>query len=128
MLKRHEEIRNQKLYSRSNSKNLLKEHLEDFILILTDIIKSSLQSGKFPDILKNAAVRPLLKKANLPLEEKNYRPMSNLSYLGKLTERAACDQIVDFTSSTGNIENNQSPYSVQHSTESALLKVKSDLL
>ena len=50
--------------------SLLKEHLEDFIPILTDIINSSLQSGKFADILKNAAVRPLLKKANLPLEEK----------------------------------------------------------
>ena len=50
--------------------SLLKDHLEDFIPILTDIINSSLQSGKFPDILKNAAVRTLLKKANLPLEEK----------------------------------------------------------
>ena len=54
--------------------------------------------------------------------------MSNLSYLGKLIERAACNQIVDFASSTGNIENNQSAYRVGHSTESALLKVKSDLL
>ena len=106
----------------------MKEHLEDFIPILTDSINISLQSGKFPDILKNAAVRPLLKKANLPLEEKNYRPVSNLSYLGKLIERAACNQIVDFASRTGNIENNQSAYRVGQSTESALLKVKSDLL
>ena len=56
----------------------LKEHPEDFIPILTDIINSSLQSGKFPDVLKNAAVRPLLKKAKLSLEDKNYRPVSNL--------------------------------------------------
>ena len=99
-----------------------------YILILIDIIKSSLQSGKFPDILKNAAVTPLQKKANLPLEDKNYTPVSNLSYLGKLIERAVCGQIVDFVSSTSNIENNQSAYRVGHSTESALLKVKSDLL
>ena len=50
--------------------SLLKEHFEDFIPVLTDIINRSLQSGKFPDILKNVAVRPLLKKANLPLEDK----------------------------------------------------------
>ena len=106
----------------------MKDHLEDFIPILTDIINSSLESGKFPDILKNVAVRPLLKKANLPLEEENYRPVSNLSYLGKLIERAACNQIVDLASSTGNIENNQSEYRVGHSMESTLLKVKSDLL
>ena len=54
--------------------------------------------------------------------------MSNLTYLGKLIERAACNQIVDFASSTGNIENKQSAYRVGHCTESALLKVKSDLL
>ena len=83
---------------------------------------------KIPDILKNAAVRPLLKKANLPLEEKNYRPVSNLSYLGKLIESAACNLIVDFASNTGNIENNQSAYRVGHNTKSALLKVKTDLL
>ena len=58
----------------------------------------------------------------------NYRPVSNLSYVGKLIERAACDQIVEFASQSGNIERNQSAYRVGHSTESALLKVKSDLL
>ena len=106
----------------------LKEHLDDFIPALADIINNSLQHGKFPEKLKNAAVQPLLKKANLPLEDKNYRPVSNLSYLAKLTERAACDQLVEFATRTGNIEQNQSAYRVGHSTESALLKVKSDLL
>ena len=108
--------------------SLLTEHLDDFIPTLVDIIKNSLQDGKFPDKLKNAAVRPLLKKANLLLEDKNYQPVSNLSHLGKLIERAACDQLVEFGTRTGNIEQNQSAYRVRHSTESALLKVKSDLL
>ena len=62
------------------------------------------------------------------MEDKNYQPVSNLSYLGKLTERAVCDQLVDFATRTDNIEQNQSAYRVGHSTESALLKVKSDLL
>ena len=66
--------------------SLLKDHLDEFIPILTDIINSSLQSGTFPDDLKNAAVRPLLKKANLLLDDNSYRPVSNLSYLGKLIE------------------------------------------
>ena len=54
--------------------------------------------------------------------------LKNLSYLGKLIKRAACDQLVAFATRTGNIEQNQSAYRVGHSTESALLKVKSDLL
>ena len=62
------------------------------------------------------------------MEDKNYWPVSNLSYLGKLTERAACDQLVESATRTGNFEQNQSAYRVGHSTESALLKAKSDLL
>ena len=45
--------------------NLLKEHHDDYIPTLADIINNSLQHGKFPDKLKNAAVQPLLKKGNL---------------------------------------------------------------
>ena len=73
-------------------------------------------------------MQPLIKIANLPLEDKNYQPVSNLSYLCKLIERATCDQLVEFATRTGNIEQNQSAYRVGHSTESALLKVKSNLL
>ena len=36
--------------------SLLKEHLDDFIPTLADIINNSLQHGKFPDKLNNAAV------------------------------------------------------------------------
>ena len=53
--------------------SLLKDHLDEFIPILMDILNTSLQSGTFPDDLKNASVRPLLKKANLPLDDNNYR-------------------------------------------------------
>ena len=62
------------------------------------------------------------------MEDKNYWPVSNLSYLGKLIERAACYQLVEFATRTGNIEQNLSAYRVGYSTESGLLKVKSDLL
>ena len=71
----------------------LKEHLETFVATLTDIIKTSSICGDFPERLKNTAGRPLLKKANLPLDDKKYRPVSSLSDLGKLIERASCDQI-----------------------------------
>ena len=95
--------------------SLLKEHLDNFIPTLADIINNSLQHGKFPDKLNNAVGQPLLKKENLTLEDKNYWSVSNLSYLGKLVERAACDQSVNFATRTGNTEQNQSAYSgTQH--------------
>ena len=49
---------------------LLKEILPPVITILTEIINKSLISGNFPESLKVALVKPLLKKANLDLTEK----------------------------------------------------------
>ena len=61
---------------------LLKEHLDIFLPVLQCIINTSLQQGMFPHCLRTALVRPLLKKAGLDLVEKNFRPVSNLAYLG----------------------------------------------
>ena len=66
------------------------------------------------------------KESKPTIGDRNYWPVSNLSYLGKLIERAASDQLVEFAKRTGNIEQNQSACRVGHSTELALLKVKSD--
>ena len=52
----------------------------------------------------------------------------NLLYLGKLIESCVSDQLVHHTESTGNVEPFQSAYRANHSTETALLKVKANLL
>ena len=107
---------------------LLKQTLPSVITILTEIINKSLTSGLFPDRLKVALVRPLLKKANLDLIEKNYRPISNIEFIGKSIERVAMAQINRHITSHNLIEPHQSAYQPCHSTETALLKVKSDLI
>ena len=98
------------------------------ITILTEIINKSLISGIFPDSLKVVLVRPLLKKANLDLIKKNYRLISNIEFIGKSIERAVMAQIIRHISSHNLIEPHQSAYQPCHSTETALLKVKSDLI
>ena len=46
--------------------------------------------GLFPTEFQEAIVRPLLKKCGLDsTQKKNYRPVSNLSFLSKLLERVA---------------------------------------
>ena len=67
---------------------LLKEILPNIIPLLRELVNKSLQTSTFPDNLKVALVRPLLKKINLDLIKKNYRPVSNLQFIGKLIERA----------------------------------------
>ena len=63
--------------------------------VLTKIINLSLESGVFADNWKCALVKPLLKKPGLDLVFKNYRPVSNLQYISKPTERAVFNQVHD---------------------------------
>ena len=87
-----------------------------------------MQTGVFPQDLKEALVKPLLKKANLELTEKNYRPVSNLEFMGKTTEHAVTFQLTPHISENSLLEPMQLTYRSGHSTETALLKVKADLL
>ena len=61
--------------------------------VITKIINISLQTGQFADQWKCALVHPLLKKPGLDLVLKNYRPISNLQYISKLTEKAVFQQL-----------------------------------
>ena len=83
---------------------LLKEILPDIIPLLKAVVNKSLQTGTFPDDLKVALVRPLLKKINLDLIEKNYRTVSNLQFIGKLIERAVNNQLQEYITSNNLME------------------------
>ena len=96
--------------------------------LLSDINNTSLTSATFISNLKQTLLKTLHKKADLPLIFKNFRPVSNLSFVSKLTECVVCDQLTEYTAKTGNIEPLQSAYQKNHSTEKAVLKIKTDIL
>ena len=95
--------------------------------LLRDIINTSLTSATFISDLKQALLKPLLKKANLPLIFKNYRPVLNLSFVSKLNECVVCDQLTEYTAKTGNTEPLQSAYQNNHLIQMAALKIKTDI-
>ena len=107
---------------------LLKEYIEDFVPLLVHIINCSLSSGVFPKEWKSALVVPLLKKSGLDTIHKNYRPVSNLQYISKLTERAVVNRICKHYDHGFPLPVSQSAYRAKHSTETALAKVQSDIL
>ena len=83
----------------------------------------------FPERLCEAVVSPILKKSSLDKNVlKNYRPVSNISYLSKLLEKLVCAEINDHLASNNLLEEYQSAYRQRHSTETALLCVKADIL
>ena len=109
---------------------LLTDHfLPELVPIITDIVNSSLASGVFPSTLKTALVKPLLKKLSLsPDIYKHFRPVSNLSFLSKITEKIAAKRLFDYMSENGLHDLMQSAYKPGHSTETTLLRVQNDIL
>ena len=67
---------------------LLKEILSSVIKPITKIVNTSLQHGIMSKHWKMAVVRPLLKKVGLELIISSYRPVSNLTFLSKVVEKA----------------------------------------
>lgn len=73
---------------------VLKRCLSSFITVLTLIVNLSLPTGEFCSNFKTAFVTPLLKKFDLdPSIFKNFRPVSNLSFVSKLIERLVSIQL-----------------------------------
>ena len=61
---------------------LLKDHLDLLVPVITKLINCSLSSGIVPSKFKQALITPLIKKPSLdPNILKNYRPVFNLPFL-----------------------------------------------
>lgn len=102
---------------------------QDILLpVITRMINLSLQSGVFADNWKQADVHPQLKKSKTETAFENLRPISNLSFTSKLTERAVFNQTNDYLNEHKFYPKTQSAYRKFHSTETALLRVKHDIL
>ena len=89
----------------------------------------SFETSCMPTKLKRAHVRPRLKKSSLdPDVLNNYRPVSNLPFVSKIIEKVVDARLEEHLRENDLHEPLQSAYRKHHSTETALIKIQSDVL
>jgi len=127
-----------KLLSDSSSKHceldscptwIIKSFRHIFAPILLLLINCSLITATLPTSHKRAIIRPRIKKSGLdPSDPSNYRPISNLSFISKLVERAVHRQLSHYVESNSLLPPVQSGFRRLHSTETAVLKLYNDII
>ena len=75
--------------------SILNQAIEVHLKYLTNTINYSLKESTFPDKLKQSQVIPVYKKLD-PLQKENYRPVSLLPHISKVSERVIYNQINSF--------------------------------
>jgi len=108
--------------------SLLKECADVIAPLLVRLANASFSAGVFPTRYKFGRVIPLLKKPGLNKDDPaNYRPITNLCTFSKVLEKLALARLQPHLLSSSNFSRFQSAYRSGHSTETALLRVFSDI-
>ena len=75
---------------------MIGDDIEFWLPYLCDLVNCSLNSEGSIEGAKLAHLTPLIKSNSLdPTDLKNYRPISNLSFIGKLIERVVLKRLND---------------------------------
>ena len=94
---------------------LVREFIDLLLPYITSMVSASLAAGLLPDSQKHAIVSPLLKKPGLDVAGMaNYRPVSNLTFVSKVTERAVASQLNEYLAANDLLPRYQSAYRKRH--------------
>lgn len=107
---------------------ILKQYLNEFAPIIQKLVNTSLVTATFPSKWKEAILRPLIKKLSMGPIDTNYRPVSNLTFLSKVLEKAMLLRLEQHLQQKAPLPKNQSAYRNNHSCETALISLVDEIL
>ena len=92
------------------------------VFYLTVIVNTSIVTGLYPALWKQALISPNFKSGDTN-DVSNFRPISLLSILSKILEKIIANQLKDFLENNNLLSECQHGFRANLSTETALLKV-----
>ena len=109
--------------------NILKKLLTEILPFMIGMCNASLRQGMLSPRQRRVITMPRIKKPNADQTDvKNYRPISNLTFASKLTERLICQQLMAFLERENLILVHHLAYRKYHLSETVILKIVSDAL
>ena len=100
----------------------IKDAASEIKIPITYIINLSISSNVVPNEFKYARVKPLFKKGNRNLPE-NYRPVSILTVVSKVLEKAIFIQFENYLKNNNILYNHQSGFRKRHSTDTCIINL-----
>ena len=102
---------------------VVKHHLNILLPIMTRVINWSLKTGSFHKFWKKINHCPPSKKVDQDTGYANYRPVNNLPFLNKITEKAMIQQLNLYLETHCPLPDTVCAYRKNLSTEHAILKL-----
>ena len=102
---------------------VVKHHLNILLPIITRIINWSLRTGSFHKVWKRSIITPFQKKVGQDTEYTHYRPVNNLAFLSKITEKAMILQLNLYLETYCPLPDTVCTYRKNLSTKHAILKL-----
>ena len=87
--------------------------------VLLHLVNLNIEQSQYPQLWKNTKVNPHFKKGDRSNGE-NYRPVSDIIFVSKITEAAVFEQTYNHFQSYNLWHPNHHDYEAQHSTSAAL--------
>ena len=107
---------------------LVEKHASSILPFIATLFNKSLAGKVFLEAFKNTIVKTLLKKVGLDgLDMKNFCPVYNLFFISKLLENTVHSRMIAHLEVYDMMLRNQSAYHNNPSTETAVLKIFSDI-